>query len=106
MKEAFDSLTDSTKKWIKTVKCRYVLENHHERLLILAGQAWDRAADARRTISVEGAVIDDRFGQKKRHPATEIEAQSMLNFAKLLREIGLDLSVPETPRPPTRPGGY
>lgn len=68
MKEAFEKLEPSTRKWITSLKKRLVLEDHHERLLILAGQAWDRSQQARRMIAKEGPVQVDRFGQKKAHP--------------------------------------
>jgi len=100
MKKAFQKLKPSTREWITSQKKSLVLEEHHERLLILSGQAWDRAQEAARTIEREGAVLTDRFGQKKPHPAIQIEAVSMLNFAKLLRESGIDLERPDEPRPP------
>ena len=100
MKEAFLKLEPSTRKWITSLKKRFVLEDYHERLLILAGQAWDRAQQARRIIEKQGSILDDRWGQKKPHPSVQIEAQSMLNFSKLLRESGIDLEKSEGPRPP------
>ena len=99
MKKAFKKLEPSTRKWIASLKKRFVLEDYHQRLLILAGQAWDRSQQARRTIAEEGPVQTDRFGFKKPHPSLGIEAVSMLNFAKLLRESGIDLERPDDPRP-------
>ena len=100
MKQTFKTLRPSTKRWINSIKRRYELEDFHERLLVLAGQAWDRATEAREFLAEDGAVIVDRFEQKKPHPAVQIESQAMLNFAKLLREIGLDLDRSEPSRPP------
>ena len=100
MKKAFEKLEPSTRKWITQIKKRYVLEDYHLRLLILAGQAWDRAQEARAMIEEEGPIQEDRFGQKKPHPSVQIEAVSMLNFAKLLRESGIDLEKSEGPRVP------
>ena len=100
MKVAFEKLEFATRKWIAGIRKNYVLEEFHERLLILAGQAWDRAQQAARTIEAEGPIQTDRFGQKKPHPSIQIEAVSMLNFAKLLREAGLDIDRPSDPRPP------
>jgi phage terminase small subunit len=99
MKAAFLKLEPATRKWITSLKKRLVLEDYHERLLILAGQAWDRAQQAARTIEADGPVQTDRFGQKKPHPSIQIEAVSMLNFCKLLRESGIDLERPDEPRP-------
>jgi len=100
MRDAYKKLEPATRKWINSLKKRYVLEDYHERLLLLAGQAWDRSQQARRMIEDEGAVLADRFGQKKAHPATQIEAQAMMTFAKLLRESGIDLEKVDPPRPP------
>jgi phage terminase small subunit len=100
MKEAFKKLEPATRKWITSLKKRYVLEDYRERLFILAGGAWDRAQQARRIIAKEGSIQTDRFGQKKAHPSIQIEALSMLNFAKLLRETGIDLERADDPRPP------
>jgi hypothetical protein len=104
MKEAFQSLEPSTRKWITRIKKQYALEDYHVRLFVLAGQAWDRAQQARRLIEVDGPIQRDRFGQSKAHPAVQVEVQSMLAFAKLLRETGIDLDKGETPRPPRQYG--
>ena len=100
MKKAFQKLEPATRKWITSLKKRFVLEDYHLRLLILAAQSWDRAAEARRMIEADGPVQTDRFGQKKPHPSVQIEAASMMNFAKLLTESGIDLEKSEDPRPP------
>ena len=98
MKEALSKLEPATRKWITSLKKRFVLEDYHERLLILAGQAWDRSQQARATIEREGPVQEDRFGFKKPHPSVQIEAVSMVNFARLFRETGIDLEKPDDPR--------
>ena len=98
MKDAFLKLQPHTRKWITSLKKRYVLEDYTEMLLILAAQAWDRAQEARRQIDRDGAIQTDRFGQKKQHPSVQIEAVSMINFSKLLRESGIDLEKPDDPR--------
>jgi len=100
MKEAFEKLEPSTRKWISSLKKRFVLEDWIVRLFVFAGQNWDRAQEMRRIIAKEGSIQTDRFGQKKPHPAVLIESQAMLNFAKLLRETGIDLVKADDPRPP------
>lgn len=106
MKETYKALKPATKKWINGIRKKFVLESHHDRLLVLAGCTWDRAIEARGQIQEEGSVVLDRFGQKKQHPAVQTENQAMLTFAKLLRELGLDLERPDDSRPAQRPGGY
>lgn len=105
MKNAFKKLKIPTKKWVKAVQNAYELQEHHDRLLIMAGQMWDRAQEAKSIIDADGSVILDKFNQKKIHPGIEIERQSMITFSRLLREIGLDLTEQDN-RPPSRPGGY
>lgn len=106
MKKAYKKLNFHTRKWIRKVQSKFDLEEHHNRLLVLAGQCWDRAQDARAVIDSEGAIIEDRFLQKKPHPAVEIERASIVTFTRVLRELGLDLVTPEDSRPKVRPGGY
>jgi phage terminase small subunit len=82
----------------------FELEDHHVRLLILAGEAWDRCCQARERIEAEGLTIKDRFDQMKPHPAVAIERDSRIAFARMLREVGLDVENTEPPRAP-RIGG-
>lgn len=76
------------------------LEPHHMRLLTLAAEAWDRCTEARERIAEEGLTIKDRFGQLRAHPAVAIERDSRLAFARLIRELQLDVEEPEAPRVP------
>jgi hypothetical protein len=75
------------------------LESHHLRLLVLAGEAWDRGQQARAAIAEHGPVYTDRFGQPTVRPEISIERDSRIAFARLLRELALDVSVPDS-RPP------
>lgn len=104
MKETFRTLKPATKRWVKKTQKDFVLESHHDRLLILAAAAWDRATEAKSIIDAEGAVILDRFKQQRPHPAISIERDSMLTFSKLLRELALDLEPPAESRPPRQYG--
>lgn len=92
-------LRAATAAWWKAVAAEYTLEPHHLRLLTLAAEAWDRCEEARETLAAEGAYFKDRFGQPKAHPALAVERDSRIAFARLLRELGLDLEPPES-RPP------
>ncbi|HUW09670.1 MAG TPA: P27 family phage terminase small subunit [Anaerolineae bacterium] len=96
-------LTRTTRSWWRQVMSEYELESHHIKLLTLACEAWDRTQQARKILLKEGLVQIDRFGQKKAHPCVTIEKDSRLAFAKILREMALDLEPPGS-RPP-RVGG-
>jgi len=83
----------------------FVLESHHERLLTAAAELWDRATHARQVIDAEGTTYADRFGQPRERPEVAIERQSKIAFARLLRELALDVDEPaERATPPTIQG--
>lgn len=59
-----------------------------------AAEAWDRGQDARELVATEGAVYRDRFDQPRAHWAVAIERDARLAFARLLRELDLDVEPP------------
>lgn len=81
----------------------YELEPHHVRLLTLAGEAWDRGQQARAVIDDLGMTFEDRFKQPKPRPEIAIERDSRIAFARLVRELGLDVAPPEESRAPPAP---
>jgi len=93
----------ATRHWWESVCSAYVLEEHHVRLLTLAAEAWDRAADARDAMAKDGTYIPGRYrGSLHVHPAVRVARQAALDFARLLRELDLDTEPPpDPPRPPT-----
>jgi phage terminase small subunit len=68
----------------------------------MAGEAFDRATEARETIEAEGTYFKDRFGCPKAHPAVAVERDARVLFARLVRELDLDGDVAPDPRPPRR----
>ena len=99
--KAPNHLRPATSRWWSTVLREFDLEDHHVRLLTLAATAWDRAEAARETILAEGAVFLDRFDQPKARPEVSIERDATITFARLLRELDLDVDPPSAPgRPP------
>ena len=92
----------STRRWINRIKGSYQLELHHEQILELAGGAWDRALEAKETVDSEGAFFYDRFQQRRSHPGIDVEMRAMVTYSRLMREIGLDLEMPNVKdsRPP------
>ncbi len=93
-------LRPATAKWFKAVVEDFDLEPHEIRLLTLAGEAWDQGQAAREIVAEKGMTFDDRFGQPKARPEVAIERDSRIGFARLLRELNLDLGAPEEARPP------
>jgi len=84
------------------VAADYALEEHHERLLTLACEAFDRATEAREALERDGAFYIDRFGTPKAHPAVAVERDARLAFARLVRELRLDDEPAPDARPPRR----
>lgn len=94
-------LRPATKRWFSTVLDDYDLDPHHVRLLTLAGEAWDRGQAAREIVDRDGMTFVDRFAQPKARPEVSIELNSRTSFARLLRELSLDIDTPsDAPRPP------
>src|ERR1035437_4059512 len=91
-------LSKSAKDWWKTVANRVVLESHHYKLLLLACQAFDLSQEAHLELARVGRVFNDRFGCPKLHPLVLVERDARLSFAKLVRELGLDV-VADDPHP-------
>jgi P27 family predicted phage terminase small subunit len=98
------TLSAPTRRWFEQVAETFVLESHHLRILELAGRSWDRAEEARAILKKEGLTTLDRYKQVKPHPAVNIERDSQLRFARLIRELALDVEPPASSRPP-RTGG-
>ena len=73
-------LSPSAALWWQTAVDRYVLEEHHLRLLQLVCEAWDRGQGV------------------KSHPCVAIERDARLAVARLVRELDLDVSPPGSER--------
>lgn len=94
-------LTVATRKWFTDTCRRWVLDAHHVRLLELAARAFDEARAADKLLASEGMVVSMPSGAKRPHPAIRIRADARLAFARLLRELDLDVDPPaESARPP------
>ncbi len=95
-----EHLKPATKEWFAAVIKDYKLQDHHIRLLSLAGEAWDRGQQAREGIEANGLTFVDRFGAPHARPEIAIERDSRIAFARMLRELCLDLEPPAENRPP------
>ena len=94
-------LRPQTKAWWRHVVGTWELEAHHLRLLTLAAESWDRCQQAREQLEADGLTISTRDGGLKRHPCCAIESESRIAFARLIRELDLDVAPPaEAKRPP------
>ena len=95
-------LSPATAQWWASVMSEHELEPHHVRLLTLACEAYDNAQEARETLQREGKTYIDRFDQPKPRPEVAIQRNSTIGFARMLRELDLDISAPtDRARPPS-----
>jgi phage terminase small subunit len=103
---ATEHLKPDTQRWFEEVTAEYLLEAHHVRLLLLACLAWDRASQAREQLARDGLTFVDRLGSIRSNPANGIEDASRTAFARLVRELNLDVEGPteERSRPPALRG--
>ncbi|MEH2480161.1 P27 family predicted phage terminase small subunit [Nitrobacteraceae bacterium AZCC 2146] len=97
-------LRADTEGWFASVVEEFDLDSHHLRLLAKACEAWDRSEQAREAIAKHGLTYLDRFDAPRARPECAIERDSRLAFARLVREIGLDVSAPVESRPTTLRG--
>jgi phage terminase small subunit len=92
-------LRPATRRWWLTVVQDYELAEHHLKILAMAGEAWDRKEAAREAIVRGGITFLDRFGSPKPRPEVAIQRDAEITFARLVRELRLDLDPPDL-RPP------
>ena len=69
----------------------------------MAGEAWDRGTAARELLDREGVTFLDRFKRPKMRPEILIERDMKSLFAKLVRELDLDLEPPKVASRPPAP---
>ena len=102
-------LRSETRKWFMEVISGWALDGHHVKLLEAACRELDRAEEARLALKKSGgSVFVDRWGQPKESPWRKIEREARISYARLLREMNLDMEPPSSPaRPPilSRNGG-
>jgi phage terminase small subunit len=83
----------------------YALEPHHLKLLQAAAECWDRLCQAREQLAKDGLVVTGSEGALKAHPCVAIERDCRIAFARLVRELDLDVEAPGSTRtgpPPLR----
>jgi P27 family predicted phage terminase small subunit len=75
-------------------------------LLLTACEALDRMSAARRVIEADGEITEDRYGQKKVHPACQLERDSRNGFLAAMRALQLDIGPTLPVGRPTTPLGW
>lgn len=93
-------LSPEAASWWSSVLKNWDLDEHHRHLLTCAAEQLDIRRQAQEAVAQDGAVVRDRWNQAKPHPGAAIQRDAALTFARLVRELGLDLPAPDAPRPP------
>ena len=96
-------LSPASTAWVADIVDHFEIDPHHERLLTLAAQAWDRCQEARALLDKDGIIIGGREGGSRAHPAVAVERDSRAAFAALVKQLQLDGD--DDKRPPGRPAG-
>ena len=86
------------KAWWRSVLEGFDLDEHHKHLLEAACGAWDRMVQARMAIAEHGLTFEDPAGSPKARPEVAIERDARIAFARLVRELDLDIEPPPEPR--------
>jgi P27 family predicted phage terminase small subunit len=95
-----EHLSQSAADWWRSTVDRFVLEEHHLKLLELLCRAWDRAEEARQRLDQEGLTTVTRDGGLKAHPLIAVERDARLAVCRILRELdAADLQQQGTPCP-------
>ena len=94
-------LSEGSRAFWRSLVAEVELEVHHLAILQAACEARDRMDEARAAIERDGAYVEGRFGPKA-HPGIAVERDSRLAMVRCLRELGLDLEMPSSSRPPSR----
>jgi phage terminase small subunit len=90
------------KKFFRKVLSEYELTDHHDlERLTQACKCLDEIDEGEQIISAEGRFIKDRFEQRREHPAAKSIRDARTLFFRAVRELALDVEVPES-RPPRR----
>jgi hypothetical protein len=98
-------ISSSSRSWAESVLDEFEATASQVRLVIAAAEAWDRAQQARRAISRDGAYWTDRLENLRPHPGLAVERESRAAFARIVGQLGPDAADdPEERRRPSTPG--
>ena len=86
------------KEWWGRVVEDFDLDEHHLHLLEAACGAWDRMKQARAAIDQHGLTFTGANGSPRVRPEVAIERDARVAFARLIRELDLDVEPPPEPR--------
>jgi hypothetical protein len=77
----------SGRKWIKEQLSIIEIKPEMQELLLQAAHCLTRVEEARKAIDSEGLYEIDRFGQKKPHPAVQVELANKREFQNYCKTL-------------------
>ena len=93
-------LSLESRNFYKKVIEEFEFSEHHLKILQAACETWDRIVEARIEVEKKGQFFVDRWNQPRENPAAKSERDQKVVFARLIRELNLDISAPDS-RPPS-----
>lgn len=100
-KKDLADLSPEARRWAVGILKTFVLESHHQVLLLTCAQCLDRITEAREAIVKDGQYYRDAHGVIRPHPAVKVEHDAKVLYGRALRELDLDAEVsPGARRPP------
>jgi len=103
IKEVKHLKSKSSRDFFNKISNEFELEDHNEKILILACECLDVIEEGRLKIEKEGAFYTNRFGEPRTHPAIKVIDNNKIIFLRLIKQLGLDL---ESERGVGRPTDY
>jgi phage terminase small subunit len=85
--------------WRQALKEFELPWTHDLARLKMACRCLDEIEADETVLKTEGRFIEDRFHQKREHPAAKSIRDNKTLFCRIIRELGLDLTTPEGSRP-------
>ena len=84
-------LSPESAAWVESVKAGWTVDEHHERILLVAAQAWDLAERMRAILEAEGyTYFVQRLQAHRPRPEAQIMHDAELRMLRALKDLGLD----------------
>ncbi len=98
------SLAPEARRMWAQLQCEYGITDEGGLIILTAAcEAFMRMREAQQLIKEEGLTFENRFGQRKPHPAVIIERDCRGQMLAALKQLNLDL---EMPRDRSRNGAF
>jgi phage terminase small subunit len=85
--------------WHRSMDEREFSECHDIKRLEMGARTLDEIMADQETLGMEGRFTTDRWGRRIPHPALKTLQENRILFLRIVRELGLDLTIPDS-RPP------